>query len=164
MEMSLGFKLKLGFARGDFPKPSDPYKLARWKRCNSAAHSSIMHSVSKEIGATIIHSRDCVHAWKVLQSRLGGSIRPTSYALRKEINSLAQGDMTISAYHERLLYLWSEESLQSFDSCDLGVGCNCTRCMERKLNESKIMQFLMGLNDIHAQKRTRILQMRPISI
>lgn len=71
--------------------------------------------------------------------------------------------MTIASYHGKFLQLWSEEeALQIHESCDLGLICKATMCMERKMEEYKIMQFLMGLNDIHAQHKTQTLSMKPL--
>lgn len=161
--MALGFKSKLGFVRGDFPRPSDPYELTKWERCNSVVHTWILHYVSKETATSIVHSRDSIHAWQILHNRFGGSVRPRLYALRKEINSLSQGDMSVASFHGKFLQLWSEEeALQSHEPCELGLNCKATTCVEKKMNEYKIIQFLMRLNDIHAQVRTQILTMNPL--
>ncbi|KAL9673723.1 hypothetical protein QQ045_029984 [Rhodiola kirilowii] len=69
MEMVLGIKSKQGFVQGRFPKPSDPYQLTRWERCNNVILSWIINSVSKEIASSIIHCNDCIHAWNTLQMR-----------------------------------------------------------------------------------------------
>ncbi|CAM8893392.1 unnamed protein product [Rhodiola kirilowii] len=34
-ERALGVKMKIGFVKGDFPKPVDAYQRARWDKCNN---------------------------------------------------------------------------------------------------------------------------------
>lgn len=50
-----------------------------------------------------------MHAWNVLQSQFGGFVRPLLYSLTKEMNALTQGDMTVTEYHGKFIYTWSEE-------------------------------------------------------
>ncbi|KAL9686702.1 hypothetical protein QQ045_031095 [Rhodiola kirilowii] len=59
MERALGMKMKLGFIKGHFPKPTDTYQLARWDKCNNVVLTWISNSVSKEIAASIVHATDC---------------------------------------------------------------------------------------------------------
>ncbi|KAL9688394.1 hypothetical protein QQ045_032815 [Rhodiola kirilowii] len=54
MEMALGIKMKLGFLRGDFPRPVDAYQGARWDKCNNIMLAWIINSVSPEIGSCLI--------------------------------------------------------------------------------------------------------------
>ncbi|KAL9677863.1 hypothetical protein QQ045_015699 [Rhodiola kirilowii] len=48
MEIAFAVKTKLGFIKVHFPKPDDPYQLAR---CNAVVLTWILNSVSKEIAA-----------------------------------------------------------------------------------------------------------------
>lgn len=109
--------------------------------------------MSKEISATIAHSKDSVHVWHILQNQIGGSVRPRYYSLCKEIRSLTQGEMSVSEYHGKLLQLWSEEeALKDSHPCDLGMASKLSRCFEKKLIEMKLMQFLKRLDStkVHA--------------
>ncbi|CAM8945296.1 unnamed protein product [Rhodiola kirilowii] len=163
MIRSLGIKAKLGFVQGLFPKPvGDPYKLARWERCNGVVLSWIINSVSDEIATSLVHSVSCVQAWNNLQSRFGGDNSMREYSIAKEITLLMQGELTVASYFNKLLQLWGDEDSYENDVlCNLGDQCLSTKCMQNKKMKTRIQKFLMGLNEVHAQIRTQILATRP---
>ncbi|CAM8960540.1 unnamed protein product [Rhodiola kirilowii] len=109
MEVALGVKMKLGIARGDFPRPTDPYQLAKCERCNNI-FSWIINSVSKEVGASLIHAFDCIASWDDLNARFGGSNDSSLFSVQQEIAELMQGDMSIAKYYGRLMKLcaWTD--------------------------------------------------------
>ncbi|CAM8945952.1 unnamed protein product [Rhodiola kirilowii] len=163
MMRSLSIKAKLGFVQGHFPKPTDdPYKLARWERCNGVILSWIINSVSDEIAASLVHSVSCVQAWNDLQIRFGGDKSMREYSISKEISLLMQGELSVSSYFNKLLHLWGDEDCyEETLLCELGDKCKSTKCMKDKKLKTRIQKFLMGLNDIHSQVRTQILSTRP---
>lgn len=76
-------------------------------------------SVSKDIRPTIIHAKDCMHAWSILHTRFGGSVRPRLYSLRIEVNTLGKTELSVPEYHDRLIHLWTEkELLESYEACN----------------------------------------------
>lgn len=163
MERAFGIKSKLGFVRGDFPRPTDPYQLVRWERCDSVVLTWIVNSVSPEIAETLTHSKSSMEAWFVLQIRFSGSNGPRLYALHREITNFCQGELLVSEYHGKLTNLWGdEESLNEDNLCSLGLNCKSTRSMEIRKLRSRIMQFLLGLNEIHSQVQTQILSTKPL--
>ncbi|CAM8942004.1 unnamed protein product [Rhodiola kirilowii] len=162
MEVALGVKMKLGFVRGDFPRPTDLYQLARWERCNNVIFSWIINSVSKEIGATLIHAYDCISAWTDLQERFGGSNDSSLFSIQQEISEMMQGDMSIAIYYGKLIKLWGDEdSLIERQVCDLGTKCKATKCFDSRKMKDRIMKFLMGLNEAYTAVRSQILLMEP---
>ncbi|CAM8999013.1 unnamed protein product [Rhodiola kirilowii] len=106
MEMALGIKMKLGFVRGEFPRPIDAYQGARWDKCNNVVHSWIINSVSPEIGASLIHAADCIHAWEDLEERFSGSNDFTVFSIQHEIAMLMQDDKSIAQNYNKLIQLW----------------------------------------------------------
>lgn len=163
MERALGIKSKLGFVRGDFPKPTDSLELTRWERCNSVILTWIINSVSPEIAESINHCADCIQAWSILHVRFSGSNGPRLLSLHREITNLTQGDMSVGEYHGKLIKMWAdEESLEQDELCDLGLRCKSTRSIEVRRSRSRVIQFLMGLNSVHDQVRTNIVSFRPM--
>lgn len=83
---------------------------------------------------------------------------PRIYALREEIATLRQGEMTVENYYGQLKSLWGdEEELTNGELCDLGIDCKSTRCLNARKALVKVVKFLMGLNETHFQKRAQIL-------
>ncbi|CAM8883292.1 unnamed protein product [Rhodiola kirilowii] len=160
--MALGIKMKLGFVRGAFPRPEDPYQDARWDKCNNVVLSWIINSVSPEIGCSLIHSSDCMHAWEDLEERFSGSNDFTIFSIQQEIAMLMQGDKTIAQYYNKLIQLWGDEdALTQETSCDLGSRCKARKCSNDRKMRDRRMKFLMGLNDVYVTSRSNILQMKP---
>ncbi|CAM8877096.1 unnamed protein product [Rhodiola kirilowii] len=162
MEVALGVKMKLGFVRGDFPRPTDAYQLARWERCNNVIFSWIINSVSKEIGASLIHAFDCIAAWNDLKERFVGLNDSSLFSVQQEIADLMQGDLSIAKYYGQLIKLWGDEdSLVDKQTCDLGAGCKATKCFNVRKMKDRIMKFLMSLNEVYAPVRSQILLTEP---
>ncbi|CAM8951012.1 unnamed protein product [Rhodiola kirilowii] len=78
-EVAFAAKTKLGFVKGHFPKPTDPYQLARWDKCNDVVLTWILNSVSKELVDSLVHSCNCMIAWNDLNSRFAGSVDSSFY-------------------------------------------------------------------------------------
>ncbi|CAM8967436.1 unnamed protein product [Rhodiola kirilowii] len=161
MEMALGIKMKLGFVRGQFQKPTDPYQGARWDTCNNVVLSWIINSVSPEIGSSLIHAANCMQAWEDLEERFSGSNDYGVFSTQQDIFMLMQDDKSIAQYYNKLIQLWGDEdALTKEISCVYGLSCKATKCSnERKIRDMK-MKFLMGLNEEYISTRSNILQMR----
>ncbi|KAL9691544.1 hypothetical protein QQ045_011968 [Rhodiola kirilowii] len=154
--------MKLGFVRGEFPRPDDAYQDARWDKCNNVVLSWIINSVSPEIGSSLIHFIDCMHAWEDLEERFSGSNDFTIFSIQQEISMLSQEEKSIAQYYNKLIQLWGDEdALTEETNCDLGSRCKARRCSdERKLRDRR-MKFLMGLNEVYLTSRSNIFQMKP---
>ncbi|KAL9664500.1 hypothetical protein QQ045_019903 [Rhodiola kirilowii] len=84
---------------------------ARWERCNNVIFSWIINSVSKEIGASLIHAFDCIAAWNDLKERFGGSNDSSLFSIQQEIAGLMQGDMSIAKYYGKYVILVQDARL-----------------------------------------------------
>lgn len=79
------------------------------------------------------------------------------------MTGLVQGSSNIAGYFTNLKSLWDE-----LDSINSHVGCNCACVSEGKqkmakfLEDQRLIQFLMGLNDTYAQARGNILMLNPL--
>ncbi|KAL9667154.1 hypothetical protein QQ045_001503 [Rhodiola kirilowii] len=162
MEIALGIKMKLGFVRGEFPRPIDAYQGARWDKCNNVVLSWIINSVSPKIGSSLIHSTDCTHAWEDLEERFSGTNDFTIFSIQQGISMLMQEEKTIAQYYNKLIQLWGDEDAFTEEtSCELGSRCKARRCSnDRKMRDMR-MKFLICLNEVYVTSRSNILQMRP---
>ncbi|KAL9665988.1 hypothetical protein QQ045_000309 [Rhodiola kirilowii] len=141
MEMALGIKMKLGFVRGEFPRPVDVYQ---------------------EIGSSLIHVTDCMHAWEDLEEHFSGSNDFTVFSIQHEISMLMQEDNSIAQYYNKLIQLWGDEDALTVETaCELGSRCKARRCSNDRKMRDRRMKFLMGLNEVYLTSRSNILQMMP---
>ncbi|XP_015170076.1 uncharacterized protein [Solanum tuberosum] len=140
--IALSAKNKLGFITGAQPIPADDSPdLQAWNRCNDMVTSWILNSLSKEIVDNVIYSRTVRELWMSLEHRFGQS----------------------NGYFTKLKRLWDE-----LDSLNTNVKCNCVcicegkQKLQKSLEDERLMQFLMGLNDTYSQARGNILMINPL--
>ncbi|XP_024013753.1 uncharacterized protein LOC112087872 [Eutrema salsugineum] len=162
MRTSLEAKNKISFVDGSLPRPaeSDPlYKI--WTRCNSMVKAWILNAVSKQISASILYFDDASDMWIDLHNRFHKSNLPLIYNLDNEIYSLRQGDMDLSEYYTKMVTIW--ERLACTKNLIEKGGCRCSQVQKLLADHetTRIVQFLMGLNDEFAATRTQILNTKP---
>ncbi|CAM8968743.1 unnamed protein product [Rhodiola kirilowii] len=154
MEMALGIKMKIGFVRGEFPRPIDAYQGARWDKYNNVVHSWIINSVSPNITSSLIHATDCMHAWEDLEERFSGSNDFTVFSIQHEISMLLQEDKSIAQYYNKLIQLWGDEdTLIEEIACELGSMCKARRYSNDRKMRDRRMKFLMGINEGYITSR-----------
>ncbi|CAM8900867.1 unnamed protein product [Rhodiola kirilowii] len=162
MEVAFAVKTKLGFVKGHFPKPTDPYQLARWDRCNAVVLTWIMNFVSKEIAASLVHSGNCMIAWNDLNSRFAGSVDSSLFYVQQAIAECVQNGSSIASYYGRLIQLWGDEdSLIDEGTCTLGADCVATKCASNRKMKNRLMKLLMGLDESYTAARSQLLHMKP---
>uniref|UniRef100_A0A1U7WZQ1 Uncharacterized protein LOC104228849 n=1 Tax=Nicotiana sylvestris TaxID=4096 RepID=A0A1U7WZQ1_NICSY len=125
--------------------------------------SWFLNSLTKEIGDSVIYSKSAKELWNSLEHRFGQSNGAKLYHLQKEVTKTVQGNNSIAGYFTTLKKLWDE-----LDSLNSHLGCTCTCVCEGKkkvakfLEDQRVIQFLMGLNDVYAHARGNILMMSPL--
>lgn len=162
--IALSAKKKLGFINGTYKIPdlltADHEK---WVCCNDMVTSWLLNSLTKEIGDSVIYSKTAKELWDSLEHRFGKSNGAKLYHLQKEISGLVQGNSDVAGYFTKLKRLWDE-----LDSLNLNICCTCEcKCegkskLAKSLHDQRLIQFLMGLNDVYAQARGNILMMNPL--
>lgn len=132
-----------------------------WSKCNSMVKAWVMNVVNKEIYDSILYYEDAAELWNGLFLWFRVSNLPRKYQLEQSIYTLKQGSLDLSTYYTKKKTLW--EQLAN-DKSHTAKRCNCDQV--KKLLEdaetSRVIQFLMGLNDSFANIRGQILNMRPI--
>ncbi|KAK9167857.1 hypothetical protein Scep_003048 [Stephania cephalantha] len=159
MTIALGAKTKLGFADGSCLKQADEDPLLkRWIKVDYMVTSWILNSISKEIVEVFLYISSSYTLWQELQERYGECNGPLLYQFKREICSINQGGLTISIYYTKLKKLWDEVvCLAPIPTCKCGAS---SKIVVLDSND-KLMQFLMGLNDIYDHVRNQILVMDP---
>nr|XP_009783444.1 PREDICTED: uncharacterized protein LOC104232050 [Nicotiana sylvestris] len=125
--------------------------------------SWLLNSLSKDIGDNVFYSKSAKYLWNSLEHRFGQSNGAKLYHPCKELSGLVQGTTDITGYFTKLKRLWDE-----LDSLNCDVKCLCTcvcegkEKLEKSLEDERLIQFLMGLNDCYGQARGNILMMNPL--
>ncbi|XP_075112317.1 uncharacterized protein LOC142182184 [Nicotiana tabacum] len=101
--------------------------------------------------------------WNSLEHRFGQSNGAKLYHQQKEISKSVQENSSVAGYFTTLKRLWDE--LNS-PSTHLGCICDCVCDGKNKvtkfLGDQRVIQFLIGLNDVYGQARGNILMMNPL--
>ncbi|GJS54029.1 ribonuclease H-like domain-containing protein [Tanacetum coccineum] len=88
--------------------------------------------------------------------KVDGSV---TFNLHKSINSLSQNGMPLSDYYHKLNSLWRQfDALTSLPAC----SCTAKKEIEKHNQLIKLMQFLMGLDDVYFPIRSNILTRDPL--
>ncbi|GJT01544.1 ribonuclease H-like domain-containing protein [Tanacetum coccineum] len=115
--------------------------------------------VSKDLFLSQIFSDNASVVWAELKKtydKLNGSI---IFNLLQKIHNFKQGELTVSEYYHKLNSLWKE-----FDIMTKLPKCSCAAREDvSKHNQLiKLMQFLMGLNDVFQPIRSSLLSKETI--
>ncbi|XP_028775807.1 uncharacterized protein LOC114732653 isoform X2 [Neltuma alba] len=160
MRIALLGKHKLGFVDGSCTKEKqDDSMKEQWERCNAVVLSWILNSMSKELANGAVFFQDARLVWLDLKERFDKASGSRIFAIYREISSLRQGGLSVAGYYTRLKELWEEQSfLVPIPSCK----CDTSKIYSEVMQQQKLLQFLMGLNDTYAQARSQILLMSPL--
>ncbi|XP_027770141.1 uncharacterized protein LOC114076047 isoform X2 [Solanum pennellii] len=160
MRLNLLTRNKLGFIdglvqRGDFKEDSEKQD---WDSCNAMVISWILNNVSKDMVSGISFCSSAHLVWTDLKERFDKVNMSRIFHLHKVIATLTHGVSPVSVYYLKLKDLWDE-----YDSITPLRVCGCTKSKDYtdSLLRQKLLQFLMGLNDIYSQARSQILMMNP---
>ncbi|XP_070025670.1 uncharacterized protein [Nicotiana sylvestris] len=144
MVIALRAKRKLGFIDGSCTKSQFAEDLGEdWERVNATVLTWIMNTVSPK-------PLD-------LEDRFNKANGSRVYNLEREIATISQGTSSISVYHSRLKSLWDEYG-SLIPSLPVIAG---TRDFIEHLEQQKLFQFLMGLNESYGAIRSQILPQSP---
>ncbi|KAF5819826.1 putative RNA-directed DNA polymerase [Helianthus annuus] len=155
MKLALQVKNKIGFIDGSCTKSKDNDVLAKqWDRCNSVVITWILNSVSEELYMGQVFSKLASEVWADLKEtydKIDGSV---IFGLHQKINSLSQNGTSVSEYYHKLNTMWKQ-----FDQMIQLPSCTCRASKEFNdfSHMIKLMQFLMGLDDVYHPVRTNLL-------
>ncbi|XP_019266013.1 PREDICTED: uncharacterized protein LOC109243523 [Nicotiana attenuata] len=157
-------KNKLGFVDESFtqPDPSDPL-FKSWNRCNDMVISWILNSLSKDIAESVLYSKTAKEIWTELEDRFGQSNGAQLYNLQKELSDLVQGNSNIPGYYTKIKRIWDElDALNTYDHCTCTCSCGGKTKNLKSLQDDRLIQFLMGLNETYSAVRSNILMISPL--
>ncbi|KAH0680839.1 hypothetical protein KY285_021813 [Solanum tuberosum] len=134
--IALSAKIKLGFIDGSCnPTVAGSPDPQLWNRSNDMVTSLLLNSISKDIADSVIYSTSTHALWKDLEDRFGQPNGAKLYHLQKELSDLVQATNDIAG----------EESVST-----------------KSLQDERLIQFLMGLNDAYSPAKSNILMINPL--
>ncbi|GJT47141.1 putative transcription factor interactor and regulator CCHC(Zn) family protein [Tanacetum coccineum] len=159
MTLALHSKNKLGFIDGKCKKPTDKSLVNQWEICNSVVLGWLLGLISEELYLGQIFSKIPSEVWDELKEtydKVNGSV---TFDLHHKINTLSQNGSTLSDYYHKLNSLWKQ-----FDALVKLPACTCDAAKGFKTHNDliKLMQFLMGLDELYLPLRSNILTRDPI--
>ncbi|XP_071714962.1 uncharacterized protein [Rutidosis leptorrhynchoides] len=162
MLLALSTKNKLGFINGTVKRSTTDEVLgSQWDRCNSVVLSWILGSVSEDLYSGQIFSTNTTQVWIELKETYDKIDTSIIYNFHYQINTLKQGDNTLSEYYHKLNTLWKQyDAMVSSPACTCELAaCTCPAATSVKDHKKmmKLMQFLMGLSDEYTAIRSNIL-------
>ncbi|GJR36640.1 NSP-interacting kinase 1-like protein [Tanacetum coccineum] len=142
VRMALGAKLKLGFIDGSCVKPDiRDIKFQRWIICDYMVTCWSLNSMVTEWSDAFLYAQSASELWKEIAERYGQSNGP--------------------------LKCWDElQNINGLSARDCSKMRECTCDVLEKFilrdSNSKLIQFLMKLNDEYESVRSQILDMNPL--
>lgn len=165
MEINLASKRKLGFVTGTVPRPSDLVQAELWDTCNNMVIAWLTHNVSPSIMKSVMFMTTAFDIWLNLETRFQLTNGSRKYKINKEIYELRQNTLSINEYYTAMRALWEE--LDTLNT--LPVVPNPTDEVKTLLNvissqqeESRLFQFLNGLNEAYNPQRSHFLLLTPL--
>ncbi|KAJ0801453.1 putative RNA-directed DNA polymerase [Helianthus annuus] len=160
MKLALEAKNKYGFIDGKCVKSeSDAVLASQWDRCNSVVLTWLLNSVSEELYLGQVFSKLASEVWTDLKEsfyRVDGSI---VYDLYKKINCVSQGGTPVAEYYNKLTTMWKQfDAMLHLPTC----SCQAAKDYNDFTTLIKLMQFLMGLDDVYQSVRTNLLTRDPL--
>ncbi|XP_019266451.1 PREDICTED: uncharacterized protein LOC109243892 [Nicotiana attenuata] len=101
--------------------------------------------------------------WDELEERFGQSNGPELYHLQKEITESTQENLDIAGYYTKMKRLWDElDSLDVCQHCTYPYSCGGKIKNFKSQQDSRLIQFLMGLNDAYVTTRSNLFMLSPL--
>ncbi|XP_019237465.1 PREDICTED: uncharacterized protein LOC109217656 [Nicotiana attenuata] len=171
----LSVKNKLGFISGEC-KPPEPQsqRFRQWVRCDDMVTSWILNSLSKDIADSVKYANNVVELWREFKAVLWAGPSPGPARDRGPNGLVSNGPVSNGAkahcgpvstkkpasYYTKLKKL-SEElntlSKKTHYSCT--CICGAKENMHKAEQDRRLIQFLMGLNEVYTVVRGSILMM-----
>ncbi|XP_019263951.1 PREDICTED: uncharacterized protein LOC109241648 [Nicotiana attenuata] len=161
---ALSVKNKVGFITGKWKKPgSDDANFDQWARCDDKVTSWILNSLSKDLADSLQYVSDAKELWQELEDRYDQTNGAKLYQLQKEINDLSQGALDITGYYTKMKRLWEElTTVNTHAQCNCQCTCGAKANMHKAEQDRRLIQFLMGFNEVYTVVRGSIIMMNPL--
>ena len=163
---ALRVKKKFGFVDGTVTKPEeDADDYEDWLSAKSMVTLWILNTVDPKVRRTLASKEDPRELWTEIKDRFSEGNGPRIQEIKAELAHCRQGNFSVIEYYGKLQMLW--EDMANYDKV---VTCKCGRCscninveLEKKREEDRIHQFLLGLDTaVYGGVRTSIISTDPL--
>nr|XP_033516256.1 uncharacterized protein LOC108947949 [Nicotiana tomentosiformis] len=161
---ALSVKNKIGFITREYKRPDlDSPQFRQWERCDDMVTSWILNSMCKDSADSVEYASNAFELWRELEDRYDHTNGTKLYQIQKEINDLTQGVLDITGYYTKMKKLWEELNIINAKSqCSCQCTCGAKENMHKAEQDRRLIQFLMGLNEVYTTVRGSILMMNPL--
>ncbi|XP_068475275.1 uncharacterized protein [Phaseolus vulgaris] len=150
VKISLRARRKWGFIDGTHIQPEDETPdLEDWWTVQSMIVSWILNTIEPSLRSTVAYAETAHNLWEDIKERFSVVNGPRIQQLRSDLLRCKQEGMVAAIYFGKLKVLWDElANSDKIPSCTCG-GCKCGigAQLEKRREEEKVHQLLMGLDD-----------------
>ncbi|XP_071739396.1 uncharacterized protein [Rutidosis leptorrhynchoides] len=153
MKLALQTKNKLDFIDGTYVRyeyEDDEVLLGQWDRCNSIVLTWILMSLSEDVYNGQIFSKIAESVWNELKETYDKIDASVTFNLYQKINSCSQSGQSLSEYYHKLNAMWR----QFDDMVKIDDIVSANKSFQEHCQFLKLMQFLMGLDDVYVPIRS----------
>ncbi|KAK4410377.1 Retrovirus-related Pol polyprotein from transposon RE1 [Sesamum angolense] len=109
VRIALEGKDKLGFIDGSYVKPHEgSADMKQWRITDSLVRTWILSTMTKDIVNAFLYVSSARTLWIELEARYGECDGPLLYKIQREISSISQGNLSVTAYYTNLKQYWDE--------------------------------------------------------
>ncbi|XP_071727546.1 uncharacterized protein [Rutidosis leptorrhynchoides] len=137
----------------------DEVLLGQWDRCNSVVLKWILMSLSEDVYNGQIFSKTAESVWNELKETYDKIDASVTFNLNQKINSCSQSGQSLSDYYHKLNAMWR----QFDDMVKIDDIVSANKSFQEHCQFLKLMQFLMGRDDVYVPIRSQILTSDPVS-
>ncbi|KAL8100664.1 hypothetical protein AgCh_032790 [Apium graveolens] len=165
MILALSAKNKLGFVNGTIAKPElTSLEYVAWERCNNLVISWLLFNLDETIARSVLFLDTASAIWKDLEDIFGFTSVTQVYSLEQKLTEINQGTQSISEFYTQIKSIWDNlDEVNPSAYCNYGqYTCQVNSKLIQKVQEQRLLQFLMKLNDHFSTVRGHILLMQPL--
>ncbi|GJZ04958.1 ribonuclease H-like domain-containing protein [Tanacetum coccineum] len=157
MKIALHARNKMCFVDGTCTKAAYVTSVVfsnQWERCNVVVLSWLLSSIYDDLYLSQVYSENAVEVWKELKETHDKLDESILFNLMMKINNFKQNGLPVYEYYHKLNSLSGE-----FDILTKLAPCTCDAKTELSKHNQlmKLMQFLMGLDDVYLPIRSSLL-------
>ncbi|XP_022873742.1 uncharacterized protein LOC111392611 [Olea europaea var. sylvestris] len=155
LRRALSAKNKLCFVDGSLKAPNTTSPdYAQWSRTKDKVLTWILNTIIPSLANSLDYRDDPHDVWLDLESRFCHGNNACLFQLKREISNLHQNQLSIPDYYNSIKQICDElDNLQSPTDAST---------LEKRAEDERLFQFLLGLNDSFAALRTQILATDPL--
>ncbi|XP_074363119.1 uncharacterized protein LOC141703501 [Apium graveolens] len=166
MEINLSSKRKLGFVTGSVLKPTtDATQIDLWETCNNMVIAWLTGNVSPSVKKSVMFMPTARQIWLSLEKLFSLTNGSRKYKLNKDLYEIRQLNLSVNDYYTSLRAIWEELDAMNILPVVTNPTAEVTTLLDTislHMEESKLFQFLNGLNETYSLQRSQLLMMNPL--